>query len=120
MADRVAEEMGFEPLQMGLGSNDFAWMNQAIFDSLHYSEAVLVDLTGLRTNCFMELGYAFGNVQRVIVTALDGTKISFDRSSIETHFWRPSRPEHDECELLKKHWVRNMNMPPLVRPRGFS
>jgi hypothetical protein len=120
VADNVAQEMGFEPLQMGLGSNDFAWMNQAIFDSLHYSQAVLVDLTGLRPNCFMELGYAFGNVQRVIVTALEGTKIPFDPACIEAHFWRPSRATSVECELLKKHWIRNMNMPPLVKPRGFS
>jgi hypothetical protein len=120
VADHVAKEMGFEPLQMGLGSNDFAWMNQAIFDSLHYSEAVLVDLTGLRPNCFMELGYALGNIQRVILTALDGTKIPFDPASIEAHFWRPSRPESVERELLKNHWIRNMNMPPLVKPRGFS
>ena len=120
VADHVAQEMGFEPLQMGLGSNDFAWMNQAIFDSLHYSEAVLVDLTGIRPNCFMELGYAFGNVQRVIVTALDGTKIPFDPACIEAHFWRPSRAIEVERELLTKHWIRNMNVPPLVKPRGFS
>src|SRR5258706_4324853 len=62
--DRLVIELGYEPLQMGLGKNEFAWMNQAIFESLHHSSVVLVDLTALRPNCFMELGYALGNHQR--------------------------------------------------------
>ena len=66
--DPFVTDLGYAPCQMGVGKNDFAWMNQAIFDTLHHSAVVLVDLTGIRPNCFMELGYALGNNQRVIVT----------------------------------------------------
>src|SRR6185436_18647365 len=86
--DTLVTELGYEPLQMGIGKNEFAWMNQAIFDSLHHSSVALVDLTGLRPNCFMELGYALGNKQRVIVTARDDTKISFDAFALEAFQWK--------------------------------
>jgi hypothetical protein len=114
--DALVKELGYEPLQMGIGKNEFAWMNQAIFDSLHHSSVALVDLTGLRPNCFMELGYALGNQQRVIVTARDDTNISFDAFALEAFQWNESENPATRLARMRTHWERNINMPPLVRP----
>jgi hypothetical protein len=115
--DNLVIELGYEPLQMGIGKNEFAWMNQAIFDSLHHSSVVLVDLTGLRPNCFMELGYGMGNKQRVIVTAREDTQISFDAFALEAFRWNDSEEPSKRIDRLRTHWARNINMPNLVRPK---
>jgi nucleoside 2-deoxyribosyltransferase len=115
--DSLVKELGYEPLQMGLGKNEFAWMNQAIFDSLHHSSVVVVDLTGLRPNCFMELGYAFGNKQRVIVTTRDDTKISFDAFALEAFRWKDGEDSAAQLDRFRTHWERNINMPNLVRQK---
>jgi hypothetical protein len=115
--DPLINELGYEPYQMGIGKNEFAWMNQAIFDSLHHSSVVLVDLTALRPNCFMELGYALGNKQRVIVTARDDTEISFDAFALEAFLWKESEDPAQRLDRLRTHWERNINMPTLVRPK---
>lgn len=115
--DPLITELGYEPCQMGIGKNEFAWMNQAIFDSLHHSSVVLVDLTALRPNCFMELGYALGNKQRVIVTARDDTKLPFDSFALEAFLWKESEDPAQRLDRLRTHWERNINMPTLVRPK---
>jgi hypothetical protein len=116
-ADPLVKELGYEPLQMGIGRNEFAWMNQAIFDSLHHSAVALIDLTGLRPNCFMELGYALGNKQRIIVTARDDTRISFDAFALEAFQWKESEDLGKRLDRFRTHWERNINMPTLVRPK---
>jgi len=115
--DSLVMELGYEPLQMGLGKNEFAWMNEAIFDSLHHSSVVLVDLTGLRPNCFMELGYGLGNKQKVIITARDDAEISFDAFALEAFRWKESEDVGQRIERFRRHWERNINMPALVRPK---
>jgi len=115
--DPLVRELGYDPLQMGIGKNEFAWMNKAIFDSLHHSSVVLVDLTGLRPNCFMELGYALGNKQRVIVTAHKDTPIPFDAFALEAFQWSESEDSLKRIDRFRTHWERNINMPTLVRPK---
>lgn len=116
-ADPLVRELGYEPLQMGIGKNEFVWMNQAIFDSLHHSSVALVDLTALRPNCFMELGYALGNKQRVIVSARDDTRISFDAFALEAFQWKETEELGKRLDRFRTHWERNINMPTLVRPK---
>lgn len=115
--DSLVSELGYKPLQMGRGKNEFAWMNQAIFDSLHHSSLVLVDLTGVRPNCFMELGYALGNRQRVIVTARDDTKIPFDAFAVEAFQWKEVEDPKVQIDRFRTHWERNISIPALVRPK---
>jgi hypothetical protein len=119
VVDPTVTEFGFQPLQMGIGPNEYPWMNQAIFDGLHHSEVAVVDLTGVRPNCLMELGYALGNAQRVIVTGRKGITAPFDSSCLETFPWDPNESIENCCLEFKEHWARNINMPPLVRPRGL-
>lgn len=116
-ADPLVRELGYEPLQMGVGKNEFVWMNQAIFDSLHHSSVALVDLTALRPNCFMELGYALGNKQRVIVSARDDTRIPFDAFALEAFQWKETEDLGKRLDRFRTHWERNINMPTLVRPK---
>ena len=115
--DVLVSELGYQRLQMGIGKNEFAWMNQAIFDSLHHSSVVLVDVTGLRPNCFMELGYALGNKQRLIVTARDDTNVSFDAFALEAFRWKMAEDVDERINRLRVHWERNINMPALVQPK---
>jgi nucleoside 2-deoxyribosyltransferase len=120
VVDPTITEFGFEAKEMGIGPNEYAWINQAIFDILHHSDVALVDLTGVRPNCLMELGYALGNMQRVIVTAQKGTVLPFDSSCLETHPWNANDSLEKRLQQFKEHWKRNINMPPLVRPRGLK
>lgn len=115
--DPLVCELGYDPCQMGVRKNEFAWMNQAIFDSLHHSSVVLVDLTTLRPNCFMEFGYALGNKQKVILTARDDTKLPFDSSSLETFFWGEAESASERLKRLRQHWERNIDMPAIVNPK---
>jgi hypothetical protein len=115
--DSLVTELGYEPLQIGIGKNEFAWMTQAIFDSLHHSSVALVDLTALRPNCFMELGYALGNKQRVIVSARHDTKISFDAFALEAFQWKEGEDPKKQIDRFRTHWERNINMPKLVQPK---
>ena len=117
VADPFVTDLGYSPVQMGLGKNEFAWMNQAIFDTLHHSAVVFIDLTALRPNCFMELGYALGNRQRVIITAREDTHFPFDSFALEAFLWKESESPTDCRDRLRRHWERNINMPSLVKPK---
>jgi hypothetical protein len=117
VVDPFITGLGYKPTEMGLGKNEFAWMNQAIFDSIHRSAVVLVDLTGLRPNCFMELGFALGNKQRVIIAAKEGTSLPFDTSALEAFMWPETGTAVDRIDKLRKHWERNIDMPAIVSPK---
>jgi nucleoside 2-deoxyribosyltransferase len=58
---------------MGIADSTNAWMDVQIFEMIHNAGVVVVDLTGVRPNCFTEMGYAFGRARKVIVTAKEGT-----------------------------------------------
>jgi hypothetical protein len=45
-------------VEMGTDKNEYAFMNVAILESVHFSTVAIVDVTGERPNCFIELGYA--------------------------------------------------------------
>lgn len=115
--DPFVKALGFEPKEMGRGPNEHVWMNQAIFDLMHHSSVVFVDLTALRPNCFMELGYALGNRQRTIISAMEGTNFPFDSYALEAYLWKQTDSDEDRIAKLRKHWERNINMPSLVKPR---
>lgn len=117
VVDPLVKQFGFEHVEMGRGPNPYAWMNQAIFDRLHYAAVVVVDVTGLRPNCFMELGYALGNAQRVIVTAQAGTRAPFDAAMIDTHHWSPALDNKRRIKQLREYWERNIDRPSLVQPQ---
>ena len=112
--DPVVKSLGFAPIEMGQTKSTGPWMNVEIFRCLHTSAAVIVDVTGLRQNCFMELGYAFGRNRKVIVTAQKSTQISFDASAIEAFLWSESKTWRSQQIEFRRHWARNIQRGPLV------
>jgi hypothetical protein len=60
---------------VGRGRPVAAFMNVEIFAGLHRGGLVVVDLTGVRPNCTMELGYALGRRRRYVISAEKGTKL---------------------------------------------
>jgi len=114
VVDPVADEAGMRRVEIGTDDSDYAFINVGIFENLHFSSAVIVDVTGERPNCFIELGYALrGN--RVLVTAEEGTKLPFDQEMIPCHFWKPGDSLAERKKALVEFWKKNINRPPIVK-----
>ena len=114
VVDPVVEETGMRRIEMGADKNEYAFMNVAIFESVHFSSVAIVDVTGERPNCFVELGYALRG-GRVLVTAEEGTKLPFDQEMIPCHFWKPGDSVADRKKALVDFWEKNINRPPIVK-----
>jgi hypothetical protein len=114
VVDPVVEEAGMRRIEMGADKNEYAFMNVAIFEGVHFSSVAIVDVTGERPNCFIELGYALRG-GRVLVTAEDGTKLPFDQEMIPCHFWNPGDSVADRKKALVDFWEKNINRPPIVK-----
>ena len=117
VVDPFVQSIGYESFEMGRDKHEYAWMNEAIFSKLHFSSAVFVDVTGLRPNCFVELGYALGNLQKVILSAEASTKVPFDVSPLEFFMWDKSSTTDKLRADLDVHWKRNSDRPGLVNAR---
>jgi hypothetical protein len=115
VVDPVVEEAGMSRVEIGTDKSDHAFMNVAIFESLHFASLAIVDVTGERPNCFIELGYALGNASRVLVTAEEGTKLPFDQEMIPCHFWNASDTFPDSKNALVEFWKKNISSPPIVK-----
>jgi hypothetical protein len=114
VVDLVVNEAGMNRIEIGTDKSEYAFINVGIFESLHFSSAAIVDVTGERPNCFIELGYALrGN--RVLVTAEEGTKLPFDQEMIPCHFWRPGDSVADKKRSLVEFWEKNINRPQIVK-----
>jgi hypothetical protein len=114
IVDQVVDEAGMRRIEMGADKNEYAFMNVAIFENVHFSSVAIVDVTGERPNCFIELGYALRE-GRVLVTAEDGTKLPFDQEMIPCHFWKPGDSVADKKRALVDFWEKNINRPPIVK-----
>jgi hypothetical protein len=117
VVDAVVEEAGMHRIEIGANTNDHAFMNVAVFESLHFSSIAIVDVTGERPNCFIELGYALGNATRVLVIAEEGTPLPFDQQAIPCHFWKPGDSVDVKKQALIDFWEKQINRPPLVKTR---
>ena len=99
---------------MSTDRTEHAFLNVEIFARLHYSELVIVDITGLRPNCFIELGYALGREIPVIVTAQAGTHLPFDQGAIPTYFWALESGIARNQQLLLEFIEKNLPRPSIV------
>src|SRR6478736_10227412 len=117
VVDSAVIAFGYEPIEMGKAKTTSAWMEAQIFEMIHNAGVVIVDLTGVRPNCFTEMGYAFGRARKVIVTAKTGTSIPFDTNTYEANMWNASKTTADKMSDLKQYWQRNISRPPLVVPK---
>ncbi|HEX5984742.1 MAG TPA: hypothetical protein VFY69_11095 [Solirubrobacterales bacterium] len=89
VVDPVMQRNGFRPQEIGMYKPEDTFMNVEIFKLLHRAALVVVDLSGVRPNCMMELGYALGRRRRYLLSAIKGTRLPFDPDKIPTYFWDP-------------------------------
>ena len=115
----VIRSLGFEPVQMGTSPARGAFINVDIFDRLATSTVVVIDLTGLRPNCFLELGYALGQATPAIVTAEKGTRLPFDTHAMPCCFWDPATSPKFRQQELREFWRANIARAP-VGPTPIS
>lgn len=114
VVDPIVEELGLARVDLGKDEVESGFINTEIFGRLHHSTVAIVDVTGQRPNCFIELGYALGRSLRVICTAETGTSLSFDQSAIPCHFWKDDEPDEALKEGLRAFWSQYINRAPLV------
>lgn len=112
--DPTVQKMGYRRLEMGTDRTEHGFINVEIFERLHYSEVAIVDVTGERPNCFVELGYALGHGVPVIVTAKEGTTLPFDQQAIPCHFWKIETDAATNRKLLLEFIEKSIGRPPLV------
>jgi hypothetical protein len=115
VVDPVVDESGMKRVEIGTDKSDYAFIDVGIFESLHFSSVAIVDVTGERPNCFIELGYALGTANRVLVTAEEGTKLPFDQTMIPCHFWKSGDPVADQKKALVEFWETYISRPPIVK-----
>lgn len=114
VVDPVVAQIGYRRIEMGTDPTEHAFINTEIFERLHYSELAIVDVTGLRPNCLIELGYALGCKIPAIVTAKEGTTLPFDQSAIPCHFWNPVAHKDSEMRTFLEFVEKNIGRPPIV------
>ncbi len=114
VVDDVVEQRGFTPHEMGRGKPEAAFMDVEIFAALHRAGLVVVDLTGVRPNCTMELGYALARRRRVVISAEAGTTLPFDTSMLPTYFWEDNGAPVERQEAYGAWLEQYSELPPLV------
>lgn len=111
----VEGELGYKLVVVD-GSQPFehSRVDQEIFAKLHGSSVVLADITGLRPNCLIELGYALGRGAKTMLLARKGTDHPFDVTTLGALHWQPEAPLEEKRRLFREHWTAIKDRPPLV------
>lgn len=94
-------------------------IDQDIFEKLHRAQLALVDLTGSRPNCFIELGYALGRGLPTLLSARDGARRPFDIQGVPVYFWRTGDSIDERQEDFRRYWDTNIRRPALVPTEGL-
>jgi hypothetical protein len=102
--DPVVEAAGYRRLEIGTDPAEHGFMNVEIFRQLHFAALAVADVTALRANCLLELGYALARPMRSLVTAEKGTQLPFDQSAIPCCFWDASESASTKTEKFTKFW----------------
>jgi hypothetical protein len=111
----IEDELGYRLMVVdGNQAFEYSRIDQEIFAKLHRSSVVLADITGLRPNCFLELGYALGRGLPTMVLARAGTEHPFDIYSLSGHHWKITGSVEDRRREFRNHWNAIQSRPPLV------
>lgn len=110
----VEQELGYQLTVIdGQQPYEHARIDQEIFAKLHRSSVVLADITGVRPNCFLELGYAFGRSLPTILMAQRGSVLPFDITTFAGFLWDVA--DVAACQkAFRKHWLAVRQRPPIV------
>jgi hypothetical protein len=115
VVDPVTRTAGFQRVEVGTDRAEHPFINVEIFHNLHHASLAIVDITGSRPNCFIELGYALGRATRVLVTAEEGTDLPFDQQAVPCFFWSATDDDATRQQRLVEFWTKYVDRPPLVR-----
>lgn len=111
----IEGELGYRMTVVdGRQAFDHARIDQEIFAKLHRSSVVLADITGMRPNCFLELGYAFGRSLPTMLMVKDGSEQPFDIYTFAGLRWKPTGTIDDRRDAFRTHWAAIRTRPPLV------
>lgn len=111
----IEGELGYKATVVdGRQAFDHAWMEQEIFAKLHRSQVVFADITGMRPNCFLELGYAFGRGLPTMLMAKQGSTHPFDITTFSGLHWKTGGSFDERRKTFLEHWNAIRNRPPLV------
>lgn len=111
----IEGELGYRLVVVdGRQAFDHARIDEEIFAKLHRSSVVLADLTGARSNCFLELGYALGRGLPTMVMAQEGTSLPFDITTLSGLHWSTKGSAEDRRRAFRDHWKAIRYRPPLV------
>ena len=116
----VVREKGYSVVVID-GSRPFSQptVDRQIFDDLHRAQLVLVDLTALRPNCLIELGYALGRGLPTLVSARQDVRVPFDIKGVPICFWNAKDPIEKRRADFREYWSANIRRPPLVPMEGL-
>lgn len=112
--DPVMEDLGLEPHEVGRQDPIAAFINVEIFEGIHRAGAVVVDLTGVRPNCMMELGYALGRRRNVVISAKIETALPFDTDKLPTYFWNEQDTALERQQSFREWFNRYIGLPSIV------
>lgn len=110
----VEAEFGYELVVADGDKNEESLITLEIFENLHRSGVVVIDITGERANCFIELGYALARGVSVMVNARQGSSIPFDVQAIPTNKWDPQETLEERKQQFRKYWQANKRRRPIV------
>jgi hypothetical protein len=111
----VEVELGYKLTVVdGKQAYEYSRIDQEIFVKLHRSRVVLADITGVRPNCFLELGYALGRGLPTMLLAKEGIDHPFDIYSLSGHHWKTSGTVEERRKAFREHWEAIKSRPPLV------
>lgn len=117
----VAEEFGYTFKVIDGSHVEGPDIAQQIFENLHNSGVAIVDMTGERPNCFIELGYALGRGLPVLINARKGVRAPFDVEHISTNFWTfETSTIPAQREQFRKYWIANENRRSVVEHRPLT
>jgi hypothetical protein len=107
-------EMGYHPKEIiGKSRIDSPLLDIEIFKEMNRSPFSVVDVTGLRPNCLLELGYLLGLGKKSIISAKKGTALPFDARTMPCIFWDPRNPAKSKKKFIES-WVAMIDRPSLL------
>jgi hypothetical protein len=111
----VEGELGFKMTVVdGRQPLDHPRLDQEIFAKLHRSGAVIADITGMRPNCYLELGYALGRGLPTVLTAKKGIEHPFDLYTVAGLHWTTAGTVDERRRQFREHWNATRTRPALV------
>ena len=111
----IEDELGYRLTVVdGRHPYEHARIDQEIFAKLHRSSVVLADITGMRPNCLLELGYALGRQVPTMLMARKGSALPFDVQTFAGLLWETGGTVEELRRTFREHWEAVKNRPPLV------